>query len=172
MLWSRVVTDVFLFYASIPLPSILGRRRRIRAASVKGAKADKFATWDRTIVCLPKTYEDGSENAIAIPRKKRSLLARHGLIGKIHLESHWSEEELFAEVCSVFSNAMGDNVSFLFTFLVPTGGGSKTLTKPVVSATFKWTPKEVAGKADSTIYILAGKELKNEVLHEYTICTI
>ena len=119
-----------------------------------------------------QTYEDGSENTIAIPRKKPSLLARHGLIGKIHLQSHWSEEELFVEVCSVFSDTTRGNVSFPFTFLIPTGGGSKTLTKPVVSATFKWTSKEVTGKADSTIYIIAGKELKNEVLHEYTICTI
>ena len=33
-----------------------------------------------------------------------------------------------------------------------------TLSKPAVSASFKWTSKKVAGRADSTIYILAGKE--------------
>ena len=63
----------------------------------------------------------------------------------------------------VFHDAMGGDVNFPLTFQLPTGGGLKSLTKPALSFSFKWTPKEVAGKADSTIYILAGKELKNEV---------
>ena len=66
-----------------------------------------------------QTYEDGSENTIAIPQKKPLLLARHGLIGKIHLESHWSEEELFVEVCSVFSDATGGDVNFPSLSLSP-----------------------------------------------------
>ena len=41
------------------------------------------------------------------------------------------------------------------------------LTKPVVSTTFKWVSKEVAGSADSTIYILAEKELRNEVCYKH-----
>ena len=86
-----------------------------------------------------QTYEDGCEDTIEIPQKKHSLLAKHGLIGIIHLESHWSEEELLAEVCSVFSDAMEGDVSFPFTFL-SLGGGSKTLTKPIVSATLTYLP--------------------------------
>ena len=93
----------------------------------------------------------------------RSVLAKYGLIGMIHLESYWDQDELFAEVRSVFKDAMNDDPSFPFLFLVPTGGGSKSLTKPVLSSNFKWTPKQVAGKADSIIYILAEKDLKNEV---------
>ena len=147
---------------SIPLPSIIGKRRKVRTVSKKPPKTAKFTTWDRTIVCLPKSYAElGS--TIAVPRKKRAILAQKGLIGKIHLESDWSEEELFAEVRSVFNEVTGDDTNFPFTLLVPTGGGSKSLTKPALSSSFKWTPREVAGRADSTIYILAGKELKNEV---------
>ena len=81
----------------------------------------------------------------------------------IHLESYLNQDELFTEVRSVFKDAMNDDLSFPFLFLVPTGGGSKSLTKPVLSSYFKWTPKQVAGKADSTTYILAEKDLKNEV---------
>lgn len=167
MLVIDIEFSMHLLILSIPLPSILGRRRRIRATSGRGLKSAKFSAWDRTIVCLPKSYPDARGESISIPRKKRPLLAQHGLIGKIHLESDWSEDELFGEVRTVFKDAMGDDPNFPFNFLVPTGGGSKSLTKPVVSASFKWTSKEVAGRADSTIYILAGKELKNEV-NNYT----
>ena len=53
------------------------------------------------------------------------------------MESDWSEE-VFAEVRSVFHNAMGDDMNFLFTFLLPTGCGLKSLTKPALSSSFKW----------------------------------
>ena len=74
------------------------------------------------------------------------MFANQGLIGKVHLES-----ELFIEVRSVFKDVMGADENFPFTFLVPTGGGLKSLTKPALSSSFKWTPKEVAGRSDSTI---------------------
>ena len=103
-------------------------------------------------MCLPKSYLEllccGDSNIV--PRKKQALFASHGLIGKIHLESDWSEDEVFAEVRSVFHDAMGGDVNFPFMFLLPTGGGLKSLTKPALSSSFKWTPKEVAGRADST----------------------
>ena len=38
-----------------------------------------------------------------------AILAQHGLIGKHHLESDWSEDELFAEVRTVFKDAMADD---------------------------------------------------------------
>ena len=44
-----------------------------------------------------------------------------------------------------------------------TGAGTKSLVVPALSSSFKWTPKEVAGRADSTIYILCKRKLKNEV---------
>ena len=114
-------------------------------------------------MCLPKSYPEACGDNTIVPRKKQALFASHGLIGKIHLKSDWSEDEVFAEVHSVFHNAMGGDVNFPFTFLPPTGGGLKSLTKRALSSSFKWAPKEVAGRADSTIYILAGKQLKNEV---------
>lgn len=49
-------------------------------------------------------------------------------------------------------------MNFPFTFLVPTGGGLKSLTKPVLSTSYKWTAKEVKGRADYTVYILAEKQ--------------
>ena len=98
-------------------------------ATARGSKSAKVTTWDHTIVCLPQTYPNVGEDAITIPRKKRPIMARHGLIGKIHLDK----------------DAMGADLNFPFKFLVPTGGGSKSLTKPVVFTTFKWTSKEVAG---------------------------
>ncbi len=111
--------------------------------------------------CYPKycKYEGG----IAIPRKKRSMLSSYGLIGKVHLESDWQEEELFAEIRSVFANAMSNDEAFPFQILLLTGSGTKSLTVPSLSSSFKWTPKEVAGRADSSVYILAGKNLKDEV---------
>ena len=78
----------YLCLCSVPLPSILGKRR-VWATSVKLSKATKI-TWHR----------------IVVPRKKQALFASHGLIGKIHLESDWSEE-VFAEVRSVFHDAVG-----------------------------------------------------------------
>lgn len=151
---------------SIPLPSILGRRRRTRSSAASSrTKAPKVVTWDRTIVCLPSCYPQyfGSGRGIAIPRKKRSVLAANGLIGKIHLESDWSEDEVFAEIRSVFSDPMDGDASFPFKILLLTGSGTKSLTIPSLSSSYKWTPKEVAGRADSFIYILAEKDLKNEV---------
>ena len=124
-----------------------------------------MTTWDRTIVCLPSCYPQYCQVAagIAIPRKKRSVLAANGLIGKVHLESDWTEEEMYAEIRSVFREAMGDDGSFPFKVLLPTGSGTKALAIPSLSASFKWTPKEVAGKSGSLIYILAEKALTNEV---------
>ena len=73
----------------------------------------------------------------------RSVLAKYGLIGMIHLESYWDQDELFAEVRSVFKDAINDDPSSPFLFLVPTGGGLKSLTKPaVLSSNFKWTPSK------------------------------
>ena len=170
------------YTSSIPLPSILGRWRRSRSTVASSrTKALKVVTWDRTIVCLPSCYPQycKSGGGIAIPRKKRSVLAANGLIGKIHLESDWSEDEVFAEIRSVFSDPMDGDASFPFKILLLTGSGTKSLTIPSLSSSYRWIRKEVAGRADSFIYMLAKKGLKNEVqqyvlkllkLLEFTVC--
>ena len=110
------------YTSSIPLPSILGRWRRSRSTVASSrTKALKVVTWDRTIVCLPSCYPQycKSGGGIALPRKKRSVLAANGLIGKIHLESDWSEDEVFAEIRSVFSDPMDGDASFPFKISTP-----------------------------------------------------
>ena len=57
---------------------------------------------------------------------------------------------------------MGNDVSFPFQHLQATGGGSRSLSVPSVSASFQWTAQQVAklGNQRNTIYILAEGELK------------
>ena len=98
-----------------------------------------------------------------IPRKKKDVLASFGLIGKIHLESNWTESEVLDEMRSVFEDAMDKDDSSPFNFLQVTGTGSKSLIVPKVSASYKWTPKEVAGHADRPLYILLKRAMKDEV---------
>lgn len=79
------------------------------------------------------------------------------------MESDWTEDDVFAEIRSVFSDAMKGDPFFPFKILLPTGSGTKSLTVPSLSSSYKWTPKEVAGKAGNTIYILAENNLKMQV---------
>lgn len=58
---------------------------------------------------------------------------------------------------------MGNDPNFPFDILQSTGSGTKSLVVPALSSSFKWTPKEVAGRGDSTVYILCRKALKIEV---------
>ena len=48
--------------------------------------------------------------------------------------------EVESEVRSVFGKAMGNRGDFPFSFLQPTGAGSRTLMVPSVSSSFEWTP--------------------------------
>ena len=50
-----------------------------------------------------------------------------------------------------------------FKFLQFTGTGTKLLIVPKVSASYQWTPKEVAGRADRPVYLLLQKNLDNEL---------
>ncbi len=67
-------------------------------------------------------------------------------------------EEVEKEVRSVFSQPMGGRSDFPFSFLQPTGLGSRTLT---ASSSFSWTAQQVAKLAGykQVIYILAHDEL-------------
>ncbi len=113
-------------------------------------------------------------NEIKVPRGRvRAKLASYGLVGKVRLNTHMSEEEIFAEIRSVFSIPMGDNPDFKFEILQPAGGGSKTLIIPSRSRTFFWTAKQVIlSSGRSNIYILAKDKLtmvKEEVCYNYVV---
>lgn len=128
------------------------------------AKPSKVITWDREVVCLPKSYMElfGSDGVLPIPRKKKDILASFDLVGKLHLESNWTAAEVVEEINSTFSEIMKDE-NCNFKFLQFTGTGTKSLIVPKVSASYEWTPKEVAGRADRPIYLLLQKDLDNEV---------
>ena len=142
------------------LPSAFGKRF-IQKGGTKAKKA-KIFSYDRDIICLPNYMRKG--DGIQIPRNKktREFLGRNGLIGKIHLESSMTEEEIFLEICSVFQNAMGGSKTFAFDeVLQHAGGSSKMLTVPALSSSFKWTASCVASKSPKTpIYILAIDDVK------------
>ena len=91
------------------------------------------------------------------------MLAANGLIGKLHLESMWSQEEVFSEIRSVLQDVIENDAHFPFKILLSIGSGTKCLAIPSLSGTYKWTQREVAGRADTCIYILVEKDLKNEV---------
>jgi len=84
-----------------------------------------------------------------VPQKKKDILATFGLVGKLHLESDWSENEVITEIRSTFSKNVTEDIKF--QFLQFTSTGSKSSMIPKVSSSYKWTPEEVAGRADRPI---------------------
>ena len=103
-----------MFYTSILsrpshiLPSYLKRKCSAGANDSKDVKKPKtIATWDRDIICLPKKSLR-EDNSIPYPRGKlRARLGKHGLVGKVHLTSDMTVEEVGNEIRSVFEFAMG-----------------------------------------------------------------
>ena len=74
----------------------------------------------------------------------------------------FSKQSVATEIRSIFKGPMNNDPNFPFLYLQPTGCGSKSLTIPSQSSTFRWTPQQVArlsGQAGS-IYIQAQSELK------------
>ena len=141
------------------LPSAFGKRF-IQKEGTKAKKAKIFSC-DRDIICLPNYMRKGESIQIPRNQKTREFLGRNGLIGKIHLESSMTEEEIFLEIRSVFQNAMGSSKTFAFEILQHAGGSSKMLTVPALSLSFKWTASCVASKSPKTpIYILAIDDVK------------
>lgn len=125
-------------------------------------------------MCIPVEYARGNE--VSIPRGKlRATLASKGLAGKIRLNSEMSENEIFAEVRSVFSTVMGNDEDFLFEILQSAGGGTKSLVIPGRSTSFVWTGKQVMATAGrGCIYILAKEELhfvkeEETVINKYVV---
>ena len=142
----------------LPLPSAyLGRRSQQRCSNKGKAKA---VFYERDIICLPSSYKE--QGTIKIPRSQKvcDFLARNGLIGKINLSSAMSEQ-IMDEIVSVFMGPMRNNHAFRFAVLQPSGGSSKSLMVPALSASFHWSASSVVGKnAKVPIYILAEDELK------------
>ena len=149
------------------LPSFLKRKGTRENAKSKKPKVIK--QWDRDVVCLPPRTGGGN---FAFPRGSyRSYLAKCGLIGKLHMTSKMSEEEVATEICSIFKAPMKNNAYFQFQYLHPTGGGTKCLAIPAQSSSFKWTAQQVACLAGQagTIYILAQEDLDLSVCFIYVL---
>ena len=130
--------------------------------SMPQAKAERAVTFERDIVCLPRSF--GKEGSlIDIPRKKsiRHFLAINKLVGKIQINSSMKQSDLFREVRSVFRTPMGDDNHFQFKVLQSAGGDSRNLIVPQLSPSYRWTASALAGKnAKCPIYVLALDKLK------------
>lgn len=122
------------------------------------------------------TKKDKKGEVVSIvpyPRKNfRAELGANGLIGKLHLTSDMSVNDVASEIRSVFQKPMDGNESFNFTFLQPTGGGNNTLTVPSVSSTYEWTAQQVSKLATSRgcIYIMALDDLKFQDVDSEVCC--
>lgn len=133
-----------------------GHRRPQQTAKGKA----KVTTYDRDIVCLPKSSPSQNGRYVIPRRDTRAQLGANGLIGKIRLSSDMLEADIMQEIRSVFSTPMGNDPQFPFSFLQRCGPGSNALTVPALSASFAWTAKEVVRLAgQGCIYILAGKDV-------------
>ena len=143
------------------LPSLFEKKRKKPCNGTGGSTPKgRLIHYDRDILCLPDDYCSDTHEII-IPRgKARERLGKCGLMGKIRINSSMSEEEIFAEIRSVFHKPMRENSSFQFEILQRSGGGSKSLTVPAVSSTFEWTAKQVVNAAgQGCIYIIAVDKL-------------
>ena len=143
--------------------TVYGRKRLTSDISRKGKEiAPRLVSWDKNIVCLPEDF-CGNGRIIPIPKgKQRSSLAARGLCGKIRIHSEMTEEDVLGEIRSTFQVAMGNDNNFPFRFLQIAGGGSKSLTVPVLSASFTWTPKEVAKLAGQGCLYIQAQAALNE----------
>ena len=112
---------------------------------------------------MPHCYMElfSSNGVMSIPRKKKDILASFGLVGRLHLESNCCESEVLAEIRSTFSETVPGDAQF--KFLQFTGTGTKSLMIPKISSSYKWTPKEVARRANRPIYLLLQSDLACEV---------
>ena len=71
------------------------------------SKSHRVYTYDRDIVCLPRSYIQCG-GLIQVPRKKndRKFLVANKLIGKVRLRSDMDEEDVFDEIRSVFKSRL------------------------------------------------------------------
>ena len=79
-----------------------------------------------------------------------------------------TQNEIFDEIRSVFRGPMNGDNTFLFDVLQPTGGKSKSLTRPALSSTYRWTASAIVPKnAKVPLYILA----KGDLICVNAVCT-
>ena len=124
------------------LPSMFLGRRGCSQSGPKSKRA-KATTYDRDIVCPPKSYL-AQGGRYAIPRREtRADLASKGLIGKLRLVSEMEEDEIMAEIRSVFAEAMGNDPDFPFVLLQRCGPGSNTLTHLLYQFLFLGQPRRL-----------------------------
>ena len=89
------------------------------------------------------------------------LLARQlSQIQRLGGEHQGAEDEIFSEIRTVLSKAMGNDSNFPFMMLQPMGSGCKTLPVPALSASFLWTARKISGSAKNVIYIMAAATLQ------------
>ena len=125
-----------LFYVDIIIPVGLGmlplyipfifltKRQTLKGPNFMTKK--KVFTYDRDIICLPKS--DGRSSNLPIPRSCTQL-AKNGLIAKICLTSDMTGRYFR----SVFRGPMDGSSTFLFDVLQPAGGHRESLTIPALS---------------------------------------
>lgn len=138
------------------MPSFL--KRKGAGGTSRAKKCKPITGWDRDIVCIPKRKEDKN---IPYPRGRfRAKLAKNGLIGKVHLSSDMSVDDVAQEICSVFQKALGEDTKF--QYLQATGGTNRSLSVPSVSSSFQWTAQQVAklGNQRNTIYIMTENDVE------------
>ncbi|XP_077135844.1 multifunctional protein ADE2-like isoform X2 [Ranitomeya variabilis] len=108
----------------------------------------------KVIICLPAEYPEYN-GTYQVPRgKERDRLAMLGLVGKIFIQPSWNFENFRTEVIALFRqyfSCSDEEFSFNFLQCLP---GNRTLIKPNVSATFKWSGIAIIGLAtQSSLYI-------------------
>lgn len=60
-------------------------------------------TWDRDILCIPKDMSGVDGGNVSYPRGRYwAYLASNGLVGKLHLTSEMTENDVKVQIWSVF----------------------------------------------------------------------
>ena len=129
--YSCIIALKCLYYsnpsAAHILPSFLKRRGIKNNGTSKTKKPKVIKTWDRDILCIPKPSNQSSNSGIRYPRGRyRAYLASCGLIGKLHLTSEMTDEDVEREIRSIFKGPMQNDHNFPFLYLQVTGGGAKS----------------------------------------------
>ena len=85
------------------------------------------------------------------------------ILGKIHLSSDMSENEIMEEIRSVFRQPFPVE-DFFFDILQPSGGNLKSLVAPSLSSSCVWTASAVAGSHQYN-YILSGCDIDRKMIY-------
>ena len=158
MKWTLLHVNVYVFRsrpsASVVLPSYLKRKSFNEKPGPASKRTKAVQCWDHDIICLPSVSNNTN---LSFPRGKyRAKVGENGLIGKIQLMSTMTVEDVEDEIRSVFCRPMNNRMDFPFVFLQPTGSGSKSLTVPSLSPSFRWTPQQMArlGGCSASLFLL------------------